>query len=146
MSAPQTARMSIATRPTGGDPASGSSSGSAIGSPRPPKELLPDGGNLVPAPAPPPERVLAQDALHLLRLMRLNGPGSLPPGTRGLVPDVESVRRQLVPICSRRSLAASYRREAFHERVLLTQETIETAGATRVAYALRWLELGPDRS
>ena len=148
MSLSQTRGMSIATRPNRGDLATGSGngSGSTTGISRPPKELLPDGGNLVPAPAPAPERVLAQDALHLLRLMRLNGPGSLPPGTRSLVPDVESVHRQLLPIRSRRSLAASYRREAFHERVLLTQDTIESAGATRVAYVLRWLELGPDRS
>ena len=55
------------------------------------------------------------------------------PTTRSREADVSFVRDQREPIRSRRSPAASYRREA------------TLAGATGLACALRWLELGPDR-
>jgi hypothetical protein len=55
-------------------------------------------------------------------------------------PDVDAVRHQLGPIRTRRSLAASYGREAFH------RTDPGGAAAVRLAYALRWAELGPDRA
>ena len=60
--------------------------------------------------------------------------------------DVESVRRQLDPIHTRRSLAASYGREAFHEGLALSPRSSALARATRIAYAIRWLELGAKRT
>ncbi len=128
MWASQTAGMSIATRPPGPAPMRGSRNGgrTSIGISRPPTELLPDGGTPAPALAPAPERVLARDAPRLIRGRRVDD--------RSREADVSFVRDQLEPIRSRRSLAASYRREA------------TLAGATGLAYALRWLELGPDRS
>lgn len=136
--------MSIATRPTGGSPASGSRDerGTPIGTSRPPEELLPDGGNLAPGPVPAPDRVLARDARRLLESLRLQhqprASGSI------LTAEMEAVRDQLRPIRSRRSLAASYGREAFHDRAAQTDRG--SVHPTRIAYALRWLELGPDRS
>ncbi|MEO7230259.1 MAG: hypothetical protein ABIZ30_06695, partial [Candidatus Limnocylindrales bacterium] len=60
--------------------------------------------------------------------------------------EVEVVRRQLDPIRSRRSLAASYRREAFHHRDAAIEDTRSRGAVARLAYAFQWLELGPDRS
>lgn len=142
MPAPETPIMSIATRPTGPDLASGSwdAGEPRIDSSQPPKVLLPDGGDPVPALAPAPETALARDALSLIRAARPGGP----PGSTWLdvamSPDVDAVRDQLRPIRSRRTLAASYGREAFHR--------IDPGGAAtvRLAYALRWAELGPDRA
>ncbi len=62
---------------------------------------------------------------------------------------VEAVRRHLVPIRSRAGLAASFGREAFHVRRASTDAIDGSApamtsppGPVRLAYALRWLELG----
>ena len=96
--------------------------------------LLPDGGSLAPAPASTPERVLARDALRLLRLVAMDDHG----------PEFEAIRRQLDPIRSRRSLAASYRQEAVNRGSALDADT-QPPGIVRLAYARRWLELGPDR-
>ncbi len=66
---------------------------------------------------------------------------------------VEVVRRQLAPIRSRSSLAASFGREAFHVRrqVGLSPDVEGMPAATppgpvRLAYALRWLELGDGQA
>jgi hypothetical protein len=61
-----------------------------------------------------------------------------------LIPSVDSIRRQLDPIRTRRALAASYGREAFHVSRAPTELENANAGAIKLAYALRWLELGPD--
>jgi len=65
---------------------------------------------------------------------------------------VEAIRRQLAPIRSRSGLAASFDREAFHVRrqVGLSPDVEGMPAATppgpvRLAYALRWLELGDGR-
>jgi hypothetical protein len=53
---------------------------------------------------------------------------------------VELVRRHLAPVRSRRSLAASFGREAFH--IVPTAAERDDPNPIRLAYALRWLELG----
>ena len=54
---------------------------------------------------------------------------------------VDAVRRQLRPIRTRRALAASFEREAFHVR-RSALEAAPALGPVRVAYAVRWMELG----
>jgi hypothetical protein len=64
---------------------------------------------------------------------------------------VEATRRQLAPIRTRSGLAASFGREAFHvRRAGLDVDHGDAAmagtlGPVRLAYALRWLELGDGR-
>ena len=104
------------------------------------RDLLTAGGPLVPAPVPAPARVLALDALRLLR--RLRDPARRPdrwaqPSFRR---EIELVRAHLSPLRTRKALAASYGREAFH--VILDPAGRDEPGAVRLAYALRWLELG----
>jgi hypothetical protein len=53
---------------------------------------------------------------------------------------MELVRAHLAPLRSRKALAASYGREAFH--VVLDDTARDDLGAVRLAYAIRWLELG----
>ena len=115
--------------------------GDAIGSHvSPPGDLLPSGGVVVPAPAPAPARALALDALRLLR--RLRDPSRRP--ERWSQPafgrEIELVRAHLAPLRSRKALAASYGREAFH--LALDDNAKDDPGAVRLAYAVRWLELG----
>jgi hypothetical protein len=145
--------MSIAIHPPEPDLASRSRVGgeTSVGISRPPKELLPEGGNLAPAPAPALPRVSARDAIRSIRGARRIGSSERLPWPQGSVSEeVEIVRRQLAPIRTRHSLAASYRREAFH--VMDTEmdppdvATVwSPAAVCRLAYAIRWLELGPDR-
>ena len=115
--------------------------GDSIGSAAPPpRELLPVGGSLPVAPVLAPARALALDALRLLR--RLRDPArrpdrwSEPTFTR----EIELVRAHLAPLRTRKALAASYGREAFH--LTLDDAARDDPGADRVAYAVRWLELG----
>jgi hypothetical protein len=54
--------------------------------------------------------------------------------------EIELVRAHLAPLRTRKALAASYGSEAFH--VALDQTTRDDPSAVRLAYALRWLELG----
>ena len=54
------------------------------------------------------------------------------------------MRAHLAPIRSRAGLAASFSREAFH--AVPADKIGEAPGAVRVAYALRWLELGSGRT
>jgi hypothetical protein len=105
-----------------------------------PGDLLPAGDSLAPAPAPTPARALALDALRLLR--RLRDPSRRP--QRWSQPsfgrEIELVRAHLAPLRSRKALAASYGREAFH--LSMDDAARNDPGAVRLAYALRWLELG----
>jgi hypothetical protein len=145
--------MSIDVREPGSFPTRGSRVGSttSVGRLRPSGELLPSGGAPAPAPALTPQRALALDALRVLRLIR--GPMAAEPAwaDRSFGREIEAVRRQLAPIRSRSGLAASFSREAFHVR-RATMDLVEAGGATtpppgpvRLAYALRWLELGDGR-
>ena len=115
--------------------------GSSIGSPgRPSRDLLPLDGHLAPAPVPAPARALALDALRLVR--RLRDPARRP--ERWSQPtfcrEIELVRAHLSPLRTRKALAASYGREAFH--MTLDDAARDDPSAVRLAYALRWLELG----
>lgn len=115
--------------------------GSAVGSITPPsRDLLPDGGVLAPAPVPAPARALALDALRLLR--RLRDPARR--SDRWTQPafrrEIELVRAHLAPLHSRKALAVSYGREAFH--LSIDDAGRDAPGPVRLAYALRWLELG----
>ena len=115
--------------------------GSTIGSsPRPSRDLLPAGGSLGPVPVPAPARALALDALRLLR--RLRDPSRRPPrwSEPGFTREIELIRTHLGPLRSRKVLAASYGREAFH--LTLDDAARDDPGPVRLAYALRWLELG----
>ena len=115
--------------------------GSSIGTQgRPSRDLLPVDGLQAPAPVPAPARALTLDALRLLRRMR--DPARRPeqwaqPTFRR---EIELVRAHLSPLRTRKSLAASYGREAFH--LSMDQAVRDDPGAVRIAYALRWLELG----
>ena len=62
------------------------------------------------------------------------------------IQEVERTRAQLGPIRSRATLLASFAREA---SIAVTRGSVETgqpAGPVRVAYAIRWLELGDGRA
>ncbi len=121
----------------GGDPPS------SIAAP-PPEVLLPPGGSLALAPAPAlargvaPQRVLALDALRLLRDLR--DPARWPDrwGDPAFARQTAQIRRHLEPLHSRRTLAASFSREAFQVAI----EPGDPVSPIRVAYAIRWLELG----
>ena len=115
--------------------------GDSVGRTAPPsRDLLPGGGVLAAAPAPAPARALALDALRLLR--RLRDPARRP--NRWAQPsfrrEIELVRAHLAPLRTRKALAASYGREAFH--LIIDVAARDDPGAVRLAYALRWLELG----
>ena len=70
------------------------------------------------------------DALRLLRRLRDRPRDAGSWGEPAFAREVERIRRDLAPILSRDSLAASFAREATRPAGL------------RVAYAVRWLELG----
>lgn len=109
-----------------------------------PGVLLPAGSTLAPAPASTPARALALDALHLLRRLRDTSRRPDRWSSVAFNRDVELVRRHLAPLRTRAALAGSYGREAFH----LVPDLRDDAdpGPVRVAYALRWLELGESRA
>jgi hypothetical protein len=138
--------MSIVARPSDTDPPRGSRSDdeSTIDRSSRAGVLLTSERIGVAAPARDSERALAPDALRVLRrVVRTadsGGAWSDPAFERA----VEVVRRQLMPIRSRRALARSFEREAFHVRraVLLADGAIDIPGPVRLAYAIRWLELG----
>ena len=104
------------------------------------EELLPLRALLASAPVPAPARALALDAIRVARAIR--DPKRRP--ARWAQPsfgaEVELVRLHLAPVQSRRSLAASFGREAFH--VVPTDAERDDPSPIRLAYALRWLELG----
>jgi len=143
MSPLETAGMSMVVRPPDSRPPRGSRTGddTALDGLGPSSGFLPQDGAPVPAPAPTPQRALALDALQVLRRMR----GSIPTDTVwddiAFGRQIDAIRRQLEPIRSRRALAASFEREAFHVRRAAIDETA-VLGPVRIAYAVRWLELG----
>lgn len=100
---------------------------------------------LVPSPVPEsaPSRALALEALRLLRRLRRTANPPADWSAPAFAQEIESIRRQLAPVGSRATLAASYAREAFHvrpeARVVLDADEVSPV---RLAYALRWLELG----
>jgi hypothetical protein len=106
--------------------------------------LRPDG------PAEPlmpidPRRVLALDAIRILGRLRSTAPVPDRWLERSFEREVEFVRAHLQPIRTRAMLAASFGREAFHVPILRDPQMTDERGlesAVRVAYALRWLELG----
>jgi len=124
-------------------PRSGDGATSGI-APLPPEDLLPPGGFLAPAPPPAPtvavtpQRALALDALRVVRGLR--DASRWPEEWRSArsASQTELIRRHLQPLRTRRMLAASFGREAFHVAVAPG----DPVSPIRVAYALRWLELG----
>jgi hypothetical protein len=105
-----------------------------------PEELLPSGALRPSAAVPAPARALALDAVRISRALR--DPARRP--ARWAHPrfgaEVELIRRHLAPVRTRRSLAASFGREAFH--VVPTPAEHDDPSPIRLAYALRWIELG----
>ena len=104
-----------------------------------PGVLLSPGTPTLQASVPAPARALALDALRVTRL--LHDPSRRPERWEqpGFGAEVEQIRRHLAPVRTRQSLAASYGREAFH--LALTRSDQADPSPTRLAYALRWLEL-----
>lgn len=114
---------------------------STVGHASPLGVLLPSGGVLAPAPAPAPHRALALDALRLRDGLRDPGRRPAPWADPSFGREIELVRCHLAPLRNRRSLTASFSREAFQT---LERDPAETSplGPVRAAYAIRWLELG----
>jgi hypothetical protein len=89
--------------------------------------------------------VLALDALAIRRLLRDR------PRDAGLwrepafAREVDRVRTELAPIASRRALASSFGREAFRRTTSTAVRDPGTFGPVRLAYVVRWLELGDGR-
>lgn len=104
-----------------------------------PGVLLSPVAHSLPASVPAPARALALDALRIARLLR--DPDRRPArwNQPGFGAEVELIRRHLAPVRTRRTLAASYGREAFHLTPTGAHRT--DPSPTRLAYALRWLEL-----
>jgi hypothetical protein len=101
-------------------------------------DLLPPGGSPARDPVPVPTRVLALDALQLLRRRRAEEPWVGPWSDPAFRAQVEVIRAQLAPIRSRRALADSFTREAYR----MTGGAVPAdIGPLRLAYALCWLEL-----
>jgi hypothetical protein len=96
-------------------------------------------------PGPDLRHELARLALDLV--VRIAEPIELPRrwATHAFGAEVDRTRAQLAPIRSRTGLLASFSREA---SIAATRTTIPApvpAGPVRVAYAIRWLELGDGR-
>jgi hypothetical protein len=106
----------------------------------PSRDLLPAGGPRDLAPVPAPARALALDALRLLRRLRDPARRSERWAQPSFRREIELVRAHLAPLRSQTALAASYGREAFH--LSMDDAGRDDPGAVRLAYALRWLELG----
>jgi hypothetical protein len=122
-----------------------SGDGSTVSNSPPLEVLLPSSGALAAAPAPAPHRTLALDALRLRRALRdpqrLAGTWAEPAFAR----EVELVRLHLAPLRRRSALTASFGREAFQALGGSVPKPAALLGAVRVAYALRWVELGDGR-
>ncbi|HEX2755586.1 MAG TPA: hypothetical protein VHM48_08990 [Candidatus Limnocylindrales bacterium] len=95
--------------------------------------------------APDPRHELAHLALDLV--VRTAEPVDLP--RRWATPmfgrEVDRTRAQLAPIRSRAGLIASFSREAAIAVTRSADGRDQPAGPVRVAYAIRWLELGDGR-
>jgi hypothetical protein len=135
--------MPIVARQPGARPPGVERSGveASIGGVAPSEDLLPSGGASHPAPVPAPHRAPALDALRILRSLRDHPRDAGPWGESAFAREVDRVRCHLVPIRSRRGLAASFGREAFQ---VLDRDGWDQRGhdPVRIAYAVRWLELG----
>jgi hypothetical protein len=109
----------------------------------PPGTLLPSGGGPARDPASAFPRALALDALRLLR--RWHGVGDRPKwwSESAFLAELETVRGQLAPLHSRRSLADSFGRESWWRSG--AGPATAALSPVRVAYALRWRELAHDR-
>ena len=123
---------------------------SSTGDPASPGDLLPSGEPAA-ASALAPHRALALDALRLLRILRDRPRDAGPWGVPAFAREVDLVRAQLAPIRDRRGLAASFAREAFRafpaaadppDRPDGPDGPVPGLSPVRVAYAVRWLELG----
>ena len=115
--------------------------GGHVGMPAPSiEDLLPAIDARSRDPVPAPARALAPDAIRLLRLW--GAPASRPArwSSDAFREEVDRVRSDLAPVRTRRSLAASFAREAF-QRIRPADGPVD-ASAVRVAYAIRWRELG----
>jgi hypothetical protein len=84
--------------------------------------------------------MLAADALFLVRHRERRSVEAAMLSTR-FVREVALVRAHLAPIRSRAALVASLAREAF-QATGTVPPLDEAPGAVRVAYAMRWMELG----
>jgi hypothetical protein len=138
--------MPIVLRPPGLHPTAVSRSGgeSTVGS-LPLVALLPSSGTLAPAPAPAPHRALALDAIRLRRGLRDAHRRPSGWGEAAFAREVELIRCHLAPLRNRRSLTASFGREAF-QTLDVDQTPPRPLGPIRAAYAIRWLELGSGTS
>ena len=86
------------------------------------------------------ERALPLDALAIsLRITR--GPRPARWSAPAFVREVDLVRAHLAPIRDRAALARSFGREAFHTSGAPVMPDLDDS-SVRVAYAIRWLELG----
>ena len=113
-----------------------------IGRRPPPGVLLPSGGAARAVPASAPHRALALDALAVLRILHDHPRDAGPWGEPAFAREVDAIRHQLDPIRDRRTLTASYAREAFRMPPADVGGPRPTGRPTAVAYAIRWLELG----
>lgn len=113
----------------------------AVGRSTPPDGLLPSGGAPAPVPAPAPHRALALDAIRLRQGLRDPLRRPEPWDDAGFAREVELIRCHLAPLRNRRSLTASFGREAF-QSLEPKRAAALPLGPIRAAYAIRWLELG----
>jgi hypothetical protein len=90
-----------------------------------------------------PARMLALDAVSVIRRL-----GHARRPRRWSAPafrhEVDLIRSHLIPLRDRSCLAHSFAREAFH--TVPGEVRAVDDSAVRVAYAIRWLELGDGRS
>ena len=107
-----------------------------------PGALLPSGDASTTAPVPAPHRALALDALAIRRLLRDRPRDAGPWGEPAFAREVDAIRRHLAPIASRRALASSFARESFRSPTLALSVERGAIEPVRLAYAVRWLELG----
>ena len=107
-----------------------------------PGALLPSGDPTGLGTVQAPHGALTLDGLMVTRTLRDHPRDADPWGEPAFAREVDLVRSQLMPIRSRRALAASFEREAFHSHEFEGPREPATLRALRVAYALRWLELG----
>jgi hypothetical protein len=112
-----------------------------IGRSSPPDGLLPSGGISAAVPSPAPHRALAPDAVRLRRGSRDPRRRPEPWSDDTFGQEVEQIRCHLAPLHNRRSLTASFGREAFWS-LEFEHPAALPLGPIRAAYAIRWLELG----
>jgi hypothetical protein len=114
----------------------------SLGGASSPGALLPSGDRTGLGTVQAPHRTLALDALMVTRTLRDHPRDADPWGEPAFAREVDLIRNQLMPIRSRRGLARSFEREAFQSPEFAGPREPATMRAVRVAYALRWLELG----